>query len=56
MSVHARRKQVAYAKQRGLSERRACALLSVARSSLKYESVRMVKDVPVLTGMTILSA
>ena len=56
VSVPARRKQVAYAKQRGLSERRACALLGVARSSLKYESVRMVKDVTVLTEMAILSA
>lgn len=56
MSVPARRKQVAYAKQRGLSERRACTPLSVARSSLHYESAQTVKDVPVLTGMAILSA
>lgn len=56
MSVPARRKQVAYAKQRGLSERRACALFGMARSSLKYESVQMVKDVTVLTEMAILSA
>ncbi|QKM49779.1 hypothetical protein B7760_03837 [Burkholderia glumae] len=27
--------QVAYAKARGLSERRACALMSVARSTLR---------------------
>lgn len=56
VSVPARRKQVAYAKQRGLSERRACTLLGVARSALHYESVQMVKDAPVLAGMTILSA
>ena len=31
----ARRQQVAYAKARSLSERRACALMSVARSALR---------------------
>lgn len=56
VSVPARRKQVAYAKQRGLSERRACKLLNVARSALHYESALMIKDAPVLAGMTILSA
>ncbi len=56
VSVPARRKQVAYAKQRGLSERRACTLLNVARSSLHYESVQAVKDIQVMSGMATLSA
>lgn len=56
VSVPARRKQVAYARMRGLSERRACTLLKVARSALHYESVKAVKDAPVLASMAILSA
>jgi putative transposase len=56
VSVPARRKQVAYAKMRGLSERRACTLLSVARSSLNYESVQAVKDAEAISNMVILSA
>lgn len=56
VSVPARRKQVAYAKKRGLSERRACTLLNVARSSLHYVSVLAEKDAPALAGMAILSA
>jgi len=51
-----RRKQVDYAKGRGLSERRACALLSVSRSALRYESRMTVKDSPVIAAMCILSA
>jgi len=38
VSAQARRGQVAYARRRGLSSRRACALLSVARSTLGYPS------------------
>jgi len=45
-----------YAKARGLSERRACALMSVARSALHYESTLAVRDAPVLAAMSILSA
>lgn len=56
VSVPARRKQVAYAKMRGLSERRACTLLNVARSSLHYVPVLAEKDAPALASMTILSA
>lgn len=55
VSVPARRKQVAYAKMRGLSERRACTLLNVARSELHYESVKAQKDAPVLASLAILS-
>lgn len=55
VSAPARRQQVAYAKARGLSERRACALISVARSALYYESKLAVRDAPVLAAMCVLS-
>ena len=45
-----------YAKGRGLSERRACALLSVARSALHYEARMPERDAPVLAAMVSLSA
>lgn len=51
MSVPARRHQVAYATGRGLSQRRACTLLSVARSGLGYESRLARRDAPVLAAM-----
>ena len=38
VGARVRRQQVAYAEGRGLSRRRACALLSVARSTLGYVS------------------
>jgi putative transposase len=50
-----RRQQVAYAVGRGLSQRRACALLSVARSALNYASKLLEKDAPVLVAMRRLS-
>ncbi|WP_186181806.1 IS3 family transposase [Burkholderia gladioli] len=56
VSAPARRLQVTYAKARGLWERRACALMSVARSALHYESILAVQDAPVLAAMSILSA
>lgn len=56
VSAPARRQQVAYARGRGLSQRRACALLSVARSALGYTSRQVSKDGPVLSVMTRLSA
>lgn len=56
VSAPARRQQVAYATKRGLSTRRACALLSVARSALHYESRLRQKDAPALAAMSILSA
>lgn len=46
MSASVRRRQVVYAQKRGLSCRRACALVGVARSSLHYASVRDQKDRP----------
>jgi len=44
VSVPARRQQVTYGRERGLSVRRACTLLSVARSSLNYQSRKAAKD------------
>ncbi|EJN01211.1 transposase [Herbaspirillum sp. YR522] len=56
VSALARREQVAFATARGLSERRACALLSVARSALHYKPKLAARDAPVLAAMSILSA
>ena len=50
-----RRVQVEYAKQRGLSYRRACQLLSVARSTLRYRSKKTQTDAPVLSRMRALA-
>ena len=46
-----RRRQVDFACRRGLSQRRACWLLSVARSSLSYTSHLSERDAPVLAAM-----
>ena len=46
-----RRQQVACGVKRGLSQRRACALFSVARSTLHYQSALARKDAPVLVAM-----
>ncbi len=51
-----RRKQVAYVRRRGISLRRACALLQVARSTMGYESVLAKRDAPVLAAMRELAA
>lgn len=51
VSAPVRRRQVPYATGRGLSQRRACALLSVARSGLSYCSRLVEKDAPVVTTM-----
>ena len=56
VSVPVRRQQVKYARLRGLSCRRACTLLRVARSALGYESKRAVTDAPVKKRMCELSA
>lgn len=47
VSARTRRQQVALATRRGLSQRRACALLSVARSTLGYISKLERKDAAV---------
>lgn len=46
-----RRRQVAYAKSRGVPVRRACALLGTARSGLRHESKRAKSDAPVVARM-----
>jgi putative transposase len=56
VSARVRRRQVAYAKRRGLSERRACALFRTARSGLGYVSKLETKDAPVLKHMRELAA
>jgi putative transposase len=44
VSAHGRREQVHFARTKGLSLRRACALLQVARSSIQYRSRIQVRD------------
>ena len=56
VGARVRRQQVAYARLRGLSDRRACAVLSVARSSLGYQSRLTVRDAPALAAMRRLAA
>lgn len=56
VSARVRRCQVAFARQRGISVRRACALLSVARSALGYESRLTLRDAPVAAMMRELAA
>ncbi len=56
VSPQARREQVALACERGLSERRACGLIGLARSSLNYTLRLPVKDAPVIAAMKSLSA
>lgn len=51
MSAYVRREQVAYVRGRGVSLRRACALLSVARSMVGYESALAKRDAPVVAAM-----
>ena len=46
-----RREQIAYVVSRGRSQRRACALLSVARSTLGYQSRLAVRDAPAVAAM-----
>jgi putative transposase len=51
VGARVRRQQVAYAEGRGLSRRRACALLTVARSTLGYASRLASRDQPVIDAM-----
>jgi len=55
VSARGRRLQVGYARTRGLSYRRACALIGVARSALRYRSRMAAKDAPVVAAMRDLS-
>lgn len=56
VSAPVRRHQVSYARARGLSVRRACALLTVARSTLGYAPRLPIKDAPVVVAMRRLAA
>ena len=56
VGARVRRQQVAYARSRGLSGRRACALLTVARSTLGYQSRLVARDAPALVAMHRLAA
>jgi putative transposase len=56
VSPQARREQVGFACEHGLSERRACGLLGIARSTLSYELTLPEKDAPVIAAMRTLSA
>ena len=51
-----RRRAVVHAVNRGLSQRRSCALIGVARSALGYESVMAAKDAPAVSAMRQLAA
>jgi putative transposase len=56
VSAQGRRLQVSFANNRGLSVRRACALIGVARSSLAYQAKMPTKDAPVVKVMRTLSS
>jgi putative transposase len=56
VTAPARRRQVDYAKSRGLPLRRACALLGTARSGLRHQSKRAKADAPVLAQMRELAS
>jgi putative transposase len=56
VGARVRRQQVAYACARGLSSRRACAMLSVARSTLGDQSRLTARDAPVVVAMRRLAS
>lgn len=56
VGARVRRQQVDYAEGRGLSRRRACAVLSVARSALSYVSTLVARDAAVLPPRQTLPA
>ena len=56
VSSQARREQVALACERGLSKRRACELIEIARSGLGYVWTRAERDRPTLEAMKRLAA
>jgi putative transposase len=56
VGARVRRQQVTYAEGRGLSRRHACALLSVARSTIGYVSRLVARDAPVLAPLRTLAA
>jgi putative transposase len=56
VSPQAPREQIAFVCQRGLSKRRACGLIGIARSGLSYQLRIPVKDAPVIEAMKRLSS
>ena len=56
VSPQARREQIDFVQERGLSQRRACGLLDVPRSILGYRLRQPSKDAPALSAMRRLSA
>jgi putative transposase len=56
VSAPVRRQQIAFVCQRGRSVRRACALLSVARSTVGYQSRLVARDAPAVAAMQELAA
>ena len=56
MSPQGRREQVALLCKSGLSQRRACGLLGMARSGLSYTLRQPAKDAPVVAAMRRLSS
>lgn len=56
VSASVRREQIAFVCQRGRSVRRACALLSVARSTVGYQSRLVARDAPAVAVMHELAA
>jgi hypothetical protein len=55
VSPQGRSEQVELACQRALSQRRACGLIGVARSTLSYELQMPAKNCPVIEAMRLLS-
>jgi len=55
VSAQVRREQTRFAMKRGLSQRRACALLQVGRSCMNYEAKMPTKNAPVIEAMRTLS-
>ena len=56
VSAQARRQQVDYAVARGRSVRRACALLTVSRSALRYESRMPARDAVLVPELESIAA
>lgn len=56
VSPRARREQVGFLREGGLSQRRACGLLEVARSTFGYRLRQPGKDAPTFTAMRRLSS
>ena len=56
VAARVRRLQVEFVRARGISMRRSCELLSVARSTVGYRSTLIERDAPVIEHMRELSA